>query len=86
MEIQSLKNNIEYEKKKNMDLEAEMNEYKASCTCCKGGKVKIDSACQLKLDAAEPSCTDEVCFLYEIPSQFISIITSVVCILLLETC
>lgn len=61
MEIQSLRESIGYERKKYLELETEMNEFKASCTCCKGAKVKADFECQLKLDAHESSHVSEVC-------------------------
>ncbi|KAK7351760.1 hypothetical protein VNO77_11439 [Canavalia gladiata] len=41
-EIESLKKSIGCEKKKYLELEAQLNEFKACCTCCKGGKVKTD--------------------------------------------
>lgn len=40
MEMRSLKESIEYEKKKYLVLETEFNEFKACCTCSEGGKVK----------------------------------------------
>ena len=60
MELQSLKESLEFEKKKNLDLERELNDFKARCTCCKREKVKIDLESQLDLDAHESSNINEV--------------------------
>ncbi|KAK2446515.1 ATP binding microtubule motor family protein [Trifolium repens] len=40
--ILSLNESIEYEKKKNIELEKQLNEFRAAC-CCKGGNEKIDT-------------------------------------------
>ncbi|XP_020236012.1 kinesin-like protein KIN-6 isoform X1 [Cajanus cajan] len=40
IEIESLKESIGYEKKKYLELETQLNEFKACCTCCKGVKIK----------------------------------------------
>ncbi|TKY75259.1 Kinesin protein KIF18A [Spatholobus suberectus] len=42
MQIESLKESIGYEKKKCLELETQLNEFKARCTCCKGGKIEND--------------------------------------------
>lgn len=42
MEIGSLKESVGYEKKKYLELETQLNEFMACCTCCKGGKIKND--------------------------------------------
>ncbi|KAL2346236.1 hypothetical protein Fmac_000236 [Flemingia macrophylla] len=40
IEIESLKGSIGYEKKKCLELETQLNEFKAFCTCCKGREIK----------------------------------------------
>lgn len=43
LEIQSLKESIGDEKKKSLELETQLNEFKACCTCSKGGIEKTDT-------------------------------------------
>ncbi|KAK7409908.1 hypothetical protein VNO78_00302 [Psophocarpus tetragonolobus] len=43
MEIESLKESIGYEKEKYLELETQLNKFKACCTCFKGGKIKNDA-------------------------------------------
>lgn len=59
MEILNLKESIEYEKKKNLELEIQMNEFRACCTCCKGGKVKTSTEDCSSVDLDHPRNLDQ---------------------------
>ncbi|KHN09080.1 Kinesin-like protein 5 [Glycine soja] len=54
MEIESLKESIGYEKKKYLELETHLNEFKACCTCCKRGKIKNDPEDCSSVDLDQP--------------------------------
>ncbi|KAL5073860.1 hypothetical protein RYX36_012844 [Vicia faba] len=51
-EILSLKESIGYEKKRNLELQTQLNAFRAACTCCKGGneKTNIEDGSLVDLD------------------------------------
>ncbi|XP_004500932.1 uncharacterized protein [Cicer arietinum] len=53
-ELQSLKESIEHEKKKNLGLETQLDEFRASCTCCKGINVKTVTEDYSSVDPDHP--------------------------------
>ncbi|XP_027354591.1 kinesin-like protein KIN-6 [Abrus precatorius] len=55
MEIESRKESIGFEKKKFLELERQFNEFKACCTCCKGGKVKTEPVYCSSVDVDQPN-------------------------------
>ncbi|KAJ1387629.1 P-loop containing nucleoside triphosphate hydrolase [Sesbania bispinosa] len=59
MEIQSLRDSIGYEKKKYLELETQLNEFKVCCTCCKGGRVKTDTDDCLSVGLDRPHNLDQ---------------------------
>ncbi|XP_045804083.1 kinesin-like protein KIN-6 isoform X3 [Trifolium pratense] len=56
--ILSLNESIGYEKKKNIELETQLNEFRAAC-CCKGGNEKIDTEDCSSVDHDHPHNLDQ---------------------------
>jgi len=54
MEIESHKVSIGIEKTKYLEIETQLNEFKAFCTCCKVGRIKNDPEDCLSVSLAQP--------------------------------
>ncbi|XP_058785455.1 kinesin-like protein KIN-6 [Vicia villosa] len=69
-EILSLKESIGYEKERNLELETQLNAFRAACTCCKGGneKTNIEDGSLVDLDHLHDLDQEET-FEAESPSE-----------------
>nr|XP_007135997.1 hypothetical protein PHAVU_009G009500g [Phaseolus vulgaris]ESW07991.1 hypothetical protein PHAVU_009G009500g [Phaseolus vulgaris] len=59
MEIESLKESIGNEKTKYLEIETQLNEFKACCTCCKVGKIKNDPEDSSSVSLAQPHNSEQ---------------------------
>nr|XP_007135999.1 hypothetical protein PHAVU_009G009500g [Phaseolus vulgaris]ESW07993.1 hypothetical protein PHAVU_009G009500g [Phaseolus vulgaris] len=59
MEIESLKESIGNEKTKYLEIETQLNEFKARCTCCKVGKIKNDPEDSSSVSLAQPHNSEQ---------------------------
>ncbi|KAK7352235.1 hypothetical protein VNO80_17654 [Phaseolus coccineus] len=59
MEMESLKESIGNEKTKYLEIETQLNEFKACCTCCKVGKIKNDPEDSSSVSLAQPHNSEQ---------------------------
>lgn len=59
MEIESLKESIVNEKTKYWEIETQLNDFKANCTCCKVGNIKNDAEYCSSVSLVQPHISEQ---------------------------